>query len=195
VNRLRGWRLRTWWMQLQRSMRPLPVVVRRVLDEDAAQIAVVGDDPELEVPMAHKGGALAIAVTPGSSTNSRSPTCPGRYGPTSTCRTCACWPICSRRRSRRSVRARTDVHLAAVTAPGPQILGPCRGSTRRRSGRADPDRLRGAWAAWLASGVGPPAGDEVGVLHRCAGLHDAVKSLAWAGHGGRQYRRHDSRHL
>jgi 4-nitrophenyl phosphatase len=31
----------------------------------AAEIAVVGDDPELEVPMAHKGGALAVAVHTG----------------------------------------------------------------------------------------------------------------------------------
>ena len=30
-----------------------------------AELAVVGDDPELEVPMAHRGRALAIAVTSG----------------------------------------------------------------------------------------------------------------------------------
>lgn len=30
-----------------------------------AELAVVGDDPELEVPMAHRGHALAIAVTSG----------------------------------------------------------------------------------------------------------------------------------
>jgi NagD protein len=30
-----------------------------------AELAVVGDDPELEVPMAHKGGALAVAVHTG----------------------------------------------------------------------------------------------------------------------------------
>jgi 4-nitrophenyl phosphatase len=30
-----------------------------------AELAVVGDDPDLEVPMAHRGGALAIAVTTG----------------------------------------------------------------------------------------------------------------------------------
>jgi len=30
-----------------------------------ADLAVVGDDPELEVPMAHRGHALAIAVTSG----------------------------------------------------------------------------------------------------------------------------------
>ena len=31
----------------------------------ADELAVVGDDPELEVPMAHKGGALAVAVHTG----------------------------------------------------------------------------------------------------------------------------------
>jgi NagD protein len=31
----------------------------------AAQLAVVGDDPHLEVPMAHRGRALAIAVGTG----------------------------------------------------------------------------------------------------------------------------------
>lgn len=30
-----------------------------------SDVAVVGDDPELEVPMAHKGGALAVAVRSG----------------------------------------------------------------------------------------------------------------------------------
>lgn len=34
----------------------------------ASDIAVVGDDPELEVPMALKGGSLAIAVTTGLAT-------------------------------------------------------------------------------------------------------------------------------
>ena len=33
-----------------------------------AELAVVGDDPELEVPMAHRGRALAIAVTSGLGT-------------------------------------------------------------------------------------------------------------------------------
>ena len=32
------------------------------------ELAVVGDDPELEVPMAHRGGALAIAVRTGLGT-------------------------------------------------------------------------------------------------------------------------------
>jgi 4-nitrophenyl phosphatase len=35
------------------------------LGAPASEIAVVGDDPELEVPMAHKGGALAVAVHTG----------------------------------------------------------------------------------------------------------------------------------
>jgi NagD protein len=37
----------------------------RHLGVSAADLAVVGDDPELEVPMAHKGGALAVAVHTG----------------------------------------------------------------------------------------------------------------------------------
>jgi 4-nitrophenyl phosphatase len=37
----------------------------RHLGVPAADLAVVGDDPELEVPMAHKGGALAVAVHTG----------------------------------------------------------------------------------------------------------------------------------
>ena len=37
----------------------------RHLGAPAADLAVVGDDPELEVPMAHKGGALAVAVHTG----------------------------------------------------------------------------------------------------------------------------------
>jgi 4-nitrophenyl phosphatase len=35
------------------------------LGASPAQLAVVGDDPQLEVPMAHRGGALAIAVGTG----------------------------------------------------------------------------------------------------------------------------------
>jgi ribonucleotide monophosphatase NagD (HAD superfamily) len=31
-------------------------------------LAVVGDDPEMEVPMAHRGGSLAIAVSSGLGT-------------------------------------------------------------------------------------------------------------------------------
>lgn len=37
----------------------------RHLGVHADELAVVGDDPELEVPMAHKGGALAVAVHTG----------------------------------------------------------------------------------------------------------------------------------
>jgi NagD protein len=37
----------------------------RHLGVPAAELAVVGDDPELEVPMAHRGGALAVAVHTG----------------------------------------------------------------------------------------------------------------------------------
>lgn len=37
----------------------------RQLGVTTGQLAVVGDDPELEVPMAHKGGALAVAVHTG----------------------------------------------------------------------------------------------------------------------------------
>jgi NagD protein len=37
----------------------------RILDLETSEIAVVGDDPHLEIPMAHAGGALAIAVQTG----------------------------------------------------------------------------------------------------------------------------------
>lgn len=37
----------------------------RCLGVATQELAVVGDDPELEVPMAHKGGALAVAVHTG----------------------------------------------------------------------------------------------------------------------------------
>jgi NagD protein len=37
----------------------------RHLDVPVADLAVIGDDPELEVPMAHRGGALAVAVHTG----------------------------------------------------------------------------------------------------------------------------------
>jgi HAD superfamily hydrolase (TIGR01450 family) len=39
--------------------------VARALGAKTAQIAVAGDDPSLEVPMAHRGKALAIAVSTG----------------------------------------------------------------------------------------------------------------------------------
>jgi len=38
---------------------------RRRLGVPLRDIAVVGDDPALEVPMAHRGGCLAIAVGTG----------------------------------------------------------------------------------------------------------------------------------
>jgi ribonucleotide monophosphatase NagD (HAD superfamily) len=37
----------------------------RTLDMPLSELAVVGDDPLLEVPMAHSGRSLAIAVTSG----------------------------------------------------------------------------------------------------------------------------------
>ena len=37
----------------------------RILHCETSEIAVVGDDPKLEIPMAHSGGALAIAVHTG----------------------------------------------------------------------------------------------------------------------------------
>jgi NagD protein len=37
----------------------------RSLGVQPDELAVVGDDPELEVPMAHKGGAFAVAVHTG----------------------------------------------------------------------------------------------------------------------------------
>jgi 4-nitrophenyl phosphatase len=37
----------------------------RILGCDTSEIAVVGDDPHLEIPMAHSGGALAIGVQTG----------------------------------------------------------------------------------------------------------------------------------
>jgi HAD superfamily hydrolase (TIGR01450 family) len=40
-------------------------VAARHLGVATGDLAVVGDDPELEVPMAHKGGALAVAVHSG----------------------------------------------------------------------------------------------------------------------------------
>ena len=36
-----------------------------LLGVEPFEMAVVGDDPELEVPMAHKGGAFAVAVHTG----------------------------------------------------------------------------------------------------------------------------------
>jgi 4-nitrophenyl phosphatase len=36
-----------------------------LLGVEPSELAVVGDDPELEVPMAHMGGAFAVAVHTG----------------------------------------------------------------------------------------------------------------------------------
>jgi 4-nitrophenyl phosphatase len=46
------------------SLQALRTAARR-LGVPTAELAVVGDDPELEVPMAHKGGAFAVAVHTG----------------------------------------------------------------------------------------------------------------------------------
>lgn len=46
------------------SLGALRTAARR-LGLETAELAVVGDDPELEVPMAHAGGALAVAVHTG----------------------------------------------------------------------------------------------------------------------------------
>ena len=48
------------------SLHALRSAARR-LGRRAADLAVVGDDPELEVPMAHRGRALAVAVATGLS--------------------------------------------------------------------------------------------------------------------------------
>jgi ribonucleotide monophosphatase NagD (HAD superfamily) len=40
----------------------------RRLDVRLKDLAVVGDDPEMEVPMAHRGGSFAIAVSSGLGT-------------------------------------------------------------------------------------------------------------------------------
>ena len=46
------------------SLEALPTAARR-LGLAPSELAVVGDDPELEVPMAHRGGAFAVAVHTG----------------------------------------------------------------------------------------------------------------------------------
>jgi NagD protein len=46
------------------ALRALQAAARH-LGVPATELAVVGDDPELEVPMAHKGSALAVAVHTG----------------------------------------------------------------------------------------------------------------------------------
>jgi hypothetical protein len=59
-----------------------PRAAARHLGLAADELAVVGDDPPLEVPMAHEVGAMAVAVRTGIGTPDRSPTCPRRCGPT-----------------------------------------------------------------------------------------------------------------
>jgi NagD protein len=46
------------------SLAALQTAARR-LGLPPSELAVVGDDPELEVPMAHRGGAFAVAVHTG----------------------------------------------------------------------------------------------------------------------------------
>ena len=48
-----------------------------------------------------------------------------------------------------------ELTLDASVAPGRVLPG--------HPQHQGPDRLRGGWAAWLSSRVGPAAGDEVGV--------------------------------
>jgi 4-nitrophenyl phosphatase len=57
-----------------------------------AELAVVGDDPELEVTMAHRGRALAVAVGTGSAPPTPSPASPAGEGPISCCQVwMSCW--------------------------------------------------------------------------------------------------------
>jgi NagD protein len=46
------------------SLQALQAAARH-LGVPVAELAIVGDDPELEVPMAHRGGSLAVAVHTG----------------------------------------------------------------------------------------------------------------------------------
>jgi len=62
------------------SLHALRSAARR-LGARPAQLAVVGDDPELEIPMAHRGGALAIAVRTGVGTASAFDRLPGGRRP------------------------------------------------------------------------------------------------------------------
>src|SRR5215831_2932024 len=62
------------------SLHALRSAARR-LGVRPAQLAVVGDDPELEIPMAHRGGALAIAVRTGVGTASAFDGLPGGRRP------------------------------------------------------------------------------------------------------------------
>jgi NagD protein len=62
------------------SLHALRSAARR-LGARPAQLAVVGDDPELEIPMAHRGGALAIAVRTGVGTANAFDRLPGGRRP------------------------------------------------------------------------------------------------------------------
>ena len=62
------------------SLHALRSAARR-LGERPAELAVGGDDPELEVPMAHRGGALAVAVGTGVGTTSAFARLPGARRP------------------------------------------------------------------------------------------------------------------
>jgi HAD superfamily hydrolase (TIGR01450 family) len=62
------------------SLHALRSAARR-LRARPAELAVVGDDPELEVPMAHRGGALAVAVGTGVGTTSAFARLPGARRP------------------------------------------------------------------------------------------------------------------
>ena len=62
------------------SLHALRSAARR-LGARPAELAVVGDDPELEIPMAHRGGALAIAVRTGVGTASAFDGLPGGRRP------------------------------------------------------------------------------------------------------------------
>jgi 4-nitrophenyl phosphatase len=62
------------------SLHALRSAARR-LGVRPAELAVVGDDPELEVAMAHRGGALAVAVGTGVGTSSAFARLPGERRP------------------------------------------------------------------------------------------------------------------
>jgi 4-nitrophenyl phosphatase len=62
------------------SLEALQCASRR-LGVDCAHLAVVGDDPALEIPMAHSGGSLAIAVHTGIGDNDAFSTLPAAEHP------------------------------------------------------------------------------------------------------------------
>ena len=73
-HRLRGDRRRA-------SRRSAPAVGRPAAGVSPVELAVVGDDPELEVPMAHAGGAFAVAVHTGIGHAGSFTDLPGRGAP------------------------------------------------------------------------------------------------------------------